>query len=180
VSEKLILYSDAFLDATSKQLGELVLAGSITCLEVCGRSAHSDRVQIADLMGEDLRNDPLCVTVLFEEDLGTITGKKDGLVPLSPWSWTCTVYSWSARVRCQPTTQINVKRQEETPAGSWNEKKTSSCNKLILQIKENHITCYALCYALLRMRPLSISCAEGFLVISCGKVDYDKSGWRDD
>jgi hypothetical protein len=36
------------------------------------------------------------------------------------------------------------------------------------------------CYALLRMRPLSISCAEGFVVFSCGKVDYDKSGWRDD
>jgi hypothetical protein len=32
------------------------------------------------------------------------------------------------------------------------------------------------CYALLRMRPLSISWAEGFVVISCGKVDYDKSG----
>jgi hypothetical protein len=32
------------------------------------------------------------------------------------------------------------------------------------------------CYALLRMRPLSISCAECFVVISCGKVDYDKSG----
>jgi hypothetical protein len=29
--------------------------------------------------------------------------------------------------------------------------------------------------ALLRMRPLSISCAQGFVVISCGKVDYDKS-----
>jgi hypothetical protein len=36
------------------------------------------------------------------------------------------------------------------------------------------------CYALLRMRPLSISCAEGCVVISCGKVDYDKSSWRDD
>jgi hypothetical protein len=36
------------------------------------------------------------------------------------------------------------------------------------------------CYALLRMRPLSISCAEGSVVISSGKVDYDKSGWRDD
>jgi hypothetical protein len=36
------------------------------------------------------------------------------------------------------------------------------------------------CYALLRMRPLSISCAECSVVISCGKVDYDKSGWRDD
>jgi hypothetical protein len=31
------------------------------------------------------------------------------------------------------------------------------------------------CYALLRMRHLSIACAEGFVVISCGKVDYDKS-----
>jgi hypothetical protein len=35
------------------------------------------------------------------------------------------------------------------------------------------------CYALLRMRPLWISCAEGFVVISCGKVECDKSGWRD-
>jgi hypothetical protein len=35
---------------------------------------------------------------------------------------------------------------------------------------------YAAFYALLRMRPLSISCAEAFVVISCGKVNYDKSG----
>jgi hypothetical protein len=33
-----------------------------------------------------------------------------------------------------------------------------------------------MCYALLRMRPLSISCAEGCVVVSCGKDDYDKSG----
>jgi hypothetical protein len=32
------------------------------------------------------------------------------------------------------------------------------------------------CYALLRMRPLSSSWAECSVVISCGKVDYDKSG----
>jgi hypothetical protein len=32
------------------------------------------------------------------------------------------------------------------------------------------------CYALLRMRPLSIPCAECSVVISCGKFDYDKSG----
>jgi hypothetical protein len=32
------------------------------------------------------------------------------------------------------------------------------------------------CYAPLRMRPLSIPCAECSVVISCGKVDYDKSG----
>jgi hypothetical protein len=32
------------------------------------------------------------------------------------------------------------------------------------------------CYALLRMRPLSIPCAECSVVISCGKVNYDKSG----
>jgi hypothetical protein len=32
------------------------------------------------------------------------------------------------------------------------------------------------CYALLRMRPLSRSWAECSVVISCGKVDYDKSG----
>jgi hypothetical protein len=32
------------------------------------------------------------------------------------------------------------------------------------------------CYALLRMRPLLNSWAECSVVISCGKVDYDKSG----
>jgi hypothetical protein len=37
-----------------------------------------------------------------------------------------------------------------------------------------------ICYAFLRMRLLSISCAEGFVVISSGQVDYDKSGWQDD
>jgi hypothetical protein len=31
-------------------------------------------------------------------------------------------------------------------------------------------------YALLRMKHLSISCAECSVVLSCGKVDYDKSG----
>jgi hypothetical protein len=36
------------------------------------------------------------------------------------------------------------------------------------------------CYALLRMRPLSISWAGCYVVISCGKVDYDKSGKRGD
>jgi hypothetical protein len=30
------------------------------------------------------------------------------------------------------------------------------------------------------MRPLSISWAECSAIISCGKVDYDKSGWRGD
>jgi hypothetical protein len=34
----------------------------------------------------------------------------------------------------------------------------------------------AKCYALLRMRPLSISWAECSVVMSCAKVDYDKSG----
>jgi hypothetical protein len=33
-----------------------------------------------------------------------------------------------------------------------------------------------LCYALLRMRPLLNSWAECSVVISCGNVDYDKSG----
>jgi hypothetical protein len=36
--------------------------------------------------------------------------------------------------------------------------------------------CVAVCYALLWMRPLSRSWAECSVVISCGKVDYDKSG----
>jgi hypothetical protein len=31
------------------------------------------------------------------------------------------------------------------------------------------------CYAFLRMRPLSISNAEDFRAIFCGKVEYDKS-----
>jgi hypothetical protein len=31
------------------------------------------------------------------------------------------------------------------------------------------------CYALLRMKPLSMPCAECSVVLSCGKVDYDKS-----
>jgi hypothetical protein len=35
---------------------------------------------------------------------------------------------------------------------------------------------FARCYALLRMRPLSNSWAECSVVISCRKVDYDKSG----
>jgi hypothetical protein len=39
---------------------------------------------------------------------------------------------------------------------------------------------YEECSALLRMRPLSISWADCSVVISCGKVDYDKSGWRGD
>jgi hypothetical protein len=33
-----------------------------------------------------------------------------------------------------------------------------------------------ICYALLRIRPLSISWAECSVVISSGKVDYGKSG----
>jgi hypothetical protein len=34
---------------------------------------------------------------------------------------------------------------------------------------------YYFCYALLSMRTLSISYAGGFIVISCGKVEYDNS-----
>jgi hypothetical protein len=36
------------------------------------------------------------------------------------------------------------------------------------------------CYALQRMRPLTISWAECSVVISCGKVDYDKFCYRGD
>jgi hypothetical protein len=36
------------------------------------------------------------------------------------------------------------------------------------------------CSALIRMSPLSMSYAEGFLVISCRKVEYDKSSQRSD
>jgi hypothetical protein len=36
--------------------------------------------------------------------------------------------------------------------------------------------CATGCYALLRMRPLLNSWAECSVVISCGKIDYDKSG----
>jgi hypothetical protein len=44
---------------------------------------------------------------------------------------------------------------------------------LLLQARKLYVE---MCYALLRMRPLSISWAECSVVISCGKVDYDKSG----
>jgi hypothetical protein len=47
-------------------------------------------------------------------------------------------------------------------------------------IRDGKICGKGRCYAMLRMRPLSISCAESCVVISCGKVDYDKSSWRDD
>jgi hypothetical protein len=33
------------------------------------------------------------------------------------------------------------------------------------------------CYALIRMRTLSVSNTEGCLVISCKKVEYDKSSY---
>jgi hypothetical protein len=35
--------------------------------------------------------------------------------------------------------------------------------------------CIDVFYAVLTMKNLSISCADGFLVISCGKVEYDDS-----
>jgi hypothetical protein len=43
-------------------------------------------------MDTDLLNDSLCVTVLLKKTERvhiTITRESDGLVPLSPWSWTC-------------------------------------------------------------------------------------------
>jgi hypothetical protein len=47
-------------------------------------------------------------------------------------------------------------------------------------VPQGNRSIYAICYELLRMRPLAISCAESFVVISCEKVDYDKSDWQDD
>jgi hypothetical protein len=48
-------------------------------------------------MDTDLLNHPLVVTVLLKKTAkvhDTITRESDGLVPLSPWSWTCLpVYS---------------------------------------------------------------------------------------
>jgi hypothetical protein len=43
-------------------------------------------------MDTDLLNYPLGVTVLLKKTArvqDTITRESDGLVPLSPWSWTC-------------------------------------------------------------------------------------------
>jgi hypothetical protein len=37
-----------------------------------------------------------------------------------------------------------------------------------------------LCYALLRMRTMSISYAKGCRDISCGNIEYDKSSRRSD
>jgi hypothetical protein len=48
-------------------------------------------------MDTDLLNYPLFMTVLLKKTArvhDTITHESDGLVPLSPWSWTCLpVYS---------------------------------------------------------------------------------------
>jgi hypothetical protein len=51
--------------------------------------------------------------------------------------------------------------------------------RVVIRDAEAAILAYV-CYALLRMRPLSISCAECSVVISCGKVDDEKSGYRGD
>jgi hypothetical protein len=52
-------------------------------------------------------------------------------------------------------------------------KSDMSCLDLLLKIFQLDVEMY---YALLRIRPLSISWAECSVLISCGKVDYDKSG----
>jgi hypothetical protein len=67
------------------------------------------------------------------------------------------------------------------------EKVTSQCSdfhQIVTRVKAKPWTGFpegedfvcAAWYALLRMRPLSIPCAECSVVNSCGKVDYDKSG----
>jgi hypothetical protein len=43
-------------------------------------------------------------------------------------------------------------------------------------LKEQSLFYDDIIYALLRMRPLSISCAECSVAMSCGKVDFDKYG----
>jgi hypothetical protein len=48
--------------------------------------------------------------------------------------------------------------------------------KYVTRAQMTHDAPFDECYALLRMRPLSILWAECSVVISCGKVDYDKSG----
>jgi hypothetical protein len=86
----------------------------------------------------------------------------------SPWSLT-TIQTWCARcdlfessrweVLCDATNEILC--MSEYPASNRCDEHDGRIN---------------VCYALLRMRPLSISWAECSVVISCGKVDYDKSG----
>jgi mannosyltransferase OCH1-like enzyme len=48
--------------------------------------------------------------------------------------------------------------------------------EMVVKLKESQVDTVLMrnCYALLRMRPLSISYAEGFRIISCGKIEYDK------
>jgi hypothetical protein len=51
-------------------------------------------------MGIDLLSDPLCVIELFEVMVrvhDTITRESDGLMPLSPWSWTYLPFSQGRR-----------------------------------------------------------------------------------
>jgi hypothetical protein len=51
-------------------------------------------------MDTDLLNYPLFVTVLLKKTArvhDTITRESDGLMPLSPWSWTCLPFTQGRR-----------------------------------------------------------------------------------
>jgi hypothetical protein len=93
-------------------------------------------------MDTDLLNYPLCVTVLLKKTArvpDTITRESDGLVPLSPWSWTCLPFTQGRRRSDDGQLLNECQTAGENPSWSWDEKPLSSCNKRILQIAQTPI-----------------------------------------
>jgi hypothetical protein len=63
-------------------------------------SCSCDRVKIRRSDGYNILNFPLGVTVLLKKTArvhDTINREIDGLVPLSPWSWTCLQFTQGRR-----------------------------------------------------------------------------------
>jgi hypothetical protein len=76
-----------------------------------------------------------------------------------------------------PTTPINfLVTTSDEPTLREAMKASTQEQALLSQAIEEEFDALDCCYALLRMRPLSIPYAECSVVIPCGKVDYDKSG----
>jgi hypothetical protein len=69
-----------------------------------------------------------------------------------------------------------LKAAHATRLRFYKDKELNVTAELAQAAEHNDHQLYVVFYALLRMRPLSRSWAECSVVISCGKVDYDKSG----
>jgi hypothetical protein len=93
-------------------------------------------------MDTDLLNYPLCVTVLLKRTArvhDTITRESDGLVPLSPWSWTCFPFTKVGASKMMANYLNECQTAGENPSWSLDEKTLSSCDKRILQIAQKPI-----------------------------------------